>query len=161
MEELKFTDSESSETFEGFGRLLAETRIYGINNPKAMARFYQIENRLRTAAVPDYVFVADFGNNDLMVVKHNDPFSLSSWVRSVIRDDLEDGNFLRLPVGMLLRDAGANDLELHKVYINVIEYRQNLQGKRNPAPEPKQEPAPIPVVVPQKEKPLDVPFPWI
>ncbi len=132
MEELKFTDAESNETFEGFGRLLAEARIYGINNPKAMARLYQIENRLRTTDIPDYILVADFGDNDLMVVEHNDPFSLASWTRSVIKDDLEseDGNILRQPMAKLLRDADANDLDLHKVHMNVIEYQQILQGKR-------------------------------
>ncbi|MBW2709901.1 MAG: hypothetical protein JRD04_11670 [Deltaproteobacteria bacterium] len=163
MEELKFTDSESSETFEGFGRMLAESRIYGINNPKAMARLYQIENRLRTTDIPDYVFVADFGDNDLMVVKLNDAFSLASWIRSIFKDDMEreDGNILRLPMMGLLSDAAANDLDLRKVRMNVTEYRQILQGKRKPTPEPKQEPVPILVVVPQKDKPLNVPFPWI
>jgi len=78
MEALKFTDSESGETFEGFGRLLAEARIYGINNPKAMTRFYQIGNKFRTTDIPDYVLVADFGDNDLMVVKFNDPFNLAT-----------------------------------------------------------------------------------
>jgi len=136
MKELNFTDSESGETFEGFGQLLAEARIYGTNNPKAMARFYQIENRLRTTDIPDYVLVADFGDDDLMVVKFNDPFNLATWLRLVIKDDLEseDGNLLRFPMSKLLRDAAANDLTLHKVYLNVVEYRQILQGKRTPAP---------------------------
>lgn len=147
MEKLNFTDSETGETFEGFGRVLAETRIYGVNNLNAMAWLYQIENRLRTATIPDYVFAVDFGDNDLMVVQLDDTFSLASWARSIVKDNLESegGNLLNLPMMMLLSDAAANDLELRKVDMNVTEYRQTLQGKRKPSPT-KREPAPIPVV---------------
>jgi len=57
----------------------------------------------------------------------------------------------------LLRDAAANDLALHKVYMNVIEYSQILQGKRTPAPVPKQEPASMRVDLPKERRELPLP----
>ena len=166
MEKLEFTDTESGENFKGFGRMIAESRIFGKNYPEAMARFYQVENRRRTATIPDYLLVAVLGPDEVMLEKFNDAFHFASWMRLMIQEDLREpgGNVLFMAMTKVIRDASAVNPDIYEVYLNLIEYRQILTGKiqfPEPEPEPELEPVPIPAV---KRKPGNggMPFfPWI
>ena len=163
MEQLRFEDTESGETFEGFGRMLAESRIFGKNYSEARARFYKIENRRRTATIPDFLLVGVLAPDEVMLEKFNDAFHFASWMRLMIQEDLREpgGNVLFLAMQKIIRDASANSNELYQVRMNLIEFRQILTGKiQFPEPDPEPEPMPIPAV---KRKPGNgMPFfPWI
>ena len=158
MEELKFTDSETGETFSGFGRMLAESRIFEKNYSEARARFYQVENRNRLATIPDYLLVAVLGPDEVMVEKFNDAFHFASWMRNLIQEDLlEPGeNVLFMAMQKIIRDAAANSLDFHKIHMNIVEYRQILTGKKKL---PEAAPEPIPIVKKNESRKSAAPLP--
>ena len=131
---LEFTDSESGEQFEGWGVLLGEARIYGVNYPKAMLRLYRISRDQihPEKPLPDYVVTALLKPGDLLVEQFQDSFGFAFWCRGIVEDNYktEGENALYVPLMKIFSDVSPSNPVIKKISRSVAEYRRALQGDR-------------------------------